>query len=109
MIFHSDDRAPSAAEVSWRVGTAIAACRCRTASTFMNGPLWMNFARAQDSEWMLHGLLDAIHGAGAFRMFRSTIRRLAYKSWPHFREETLAEIAQLTLGTQAPVPVASHT
>jgi Arc/MetJ-type ribon-helix-helix transcriptional regulator len=37
----------------------------------------------------------AIHGAGAFRMFRSTIRRLGIeKSWYRFREEALAGIAR---------------
>ena len=44
-----------------------------------------------------------------FECFGVQFDAWAYKSWPHFREETLAEIAQLTLGTQAPVPVASHT
>ena len=40
-------------------------------------------------------LLEATHGAGAFRMFRSTIRRLSIeKRWYRFREEALAEIAR---------------
>jgi hypothetical protein len=35
------------------------------------------------------------HGAGAFRMFRSTTRRLGIeKSWYRFHEEALAEIAR---------------
>ena len=52
------------------------------------------FAEAQPSEWVRQELLEAFHGAGAFRMFRSTIRRLGIeKSWYRFREEALAEIA----------------
>lgn len=53
------------------------------------------FAQAQHSERVRQELLEAIHGAGAFRMFRSTIRRLGFeKSWYRFREEALAEIAR---------------
>jgi hypothetical protein len=32
------------------------------------------FARGQDNDRIRQELLDAIHGAGAFRMFRSLIR-----------------------------------
>lgn len=53
------------------------------------------FAEAQHSQWVRQELLEAIHGAGAFRMFRSTIRRLGIEtSWYRFREEALAEIAR---------------
>ena len=53
------------------------------------------FAEAQHSKQVRQELLEAIHGAGAFRMFRSTIRRLSIeKSWYRFREEALAEIAR---------------
>jgi Uncharacterised protein family (UPF0158) len=53
------------------------------------------FARAQESERKRQELLDAIHGAGAFRMFRSTIRRLRIEdSWYKFREQALEEIAR---------------
>jgi hypothetical protein len=53
------------------------------------------FAGAQDSERIRQELLDAIHGAGAFRMFRSTIRRLGIEQrWYQFRDEALAEIAR---------------
>jgi Uncharacterised protein family (UPF0158) len=53
------------------------------------------FAQAQHSEGVRQELLEAIHGAGAFRMFRSTIRRLGLeKSWYRFREESLVEIAR---------------
>ena len=53
------------------------------------------FSRAQDNERTRLELLDAIHGAGAFRTFRSAIRRLGMEqSWFQFREQALAEIAR---------------
>ncbi len=53
------------------------------------------FAEAQHSIQVRQELLETIHGAGAFRMFRSTIRGLGIeKSWYRFREEALAEIAR---------------
>ena len=53
------------------------------------------FSRAQGSEQTRQELLDAIHGAGAFRTFRSTIRRLGMEqSWYLFREEAVREIAR---------------
>ena len=53
------------------------------------------FSRAQESESIRQELADAIHGAGAFRVFRSAIRRLGLeKSWYKFRDEALAEIAR---------------
>jgi uncharacterized protein UPF0158 len=53
------------------------------------------FSRAQGSEQARQELLDAIHGAGAFRTFRSTIRRLGIEqSWYLFREEAVREIAR---------------
>jgi hypothetical protein len=59
------------------------------------------FAEAQHSKQVRQELLETIHGAGAFRMFRSTIRRLGIeKSWYRFREEALAEIARDWLGAQ---------
>ena len=48
------------------------------------------FAEAQHSIQVRQELLETIHGAGAFRMFRSTIRGLGIeKSWYRFREEAL--------------------
>jgi hypothetical protein len=53
------------------------------------------FSRRQDIERVRSELLDAIHGAGAFRVFRSAIRRLGLEqSWYQFRDEALAEIAR---------------
>ena len=53
------------------------------------------FARGQDNDRIRRELLDAIHGAGAFRMFRGLTRRFGIEqNWYQFREETLAEIAR---------------
>src|SRR3974390_1030757 len=53
------------------------------------------FSRAQGSERIRHKLADAIHGAGAFRIFRTAIRRLGLeRSWYQFRDEAVAEIAR---------------
>ena len=53
------------------------------------------FSRSQNSERIRRELLDAIHGAGAFRSFRSAIRRLRLdQNWYRFRDEALADIAR---------------
>lgn len=53
------------------------------------------FSRDQRSEPVRNQLLDAIHGGGAFRMFRSTIRTLGIEQcWYDFRQEALKEIAR---------------
>jgi hypothetical protein len=56
------------------------------------------FSRTQNIEQIRSELLNAIHGAGAFRAFRSAIRRLGVEpSWYQFRDEALAEIARIWL------------
>ena len=53
------------------------------------------FSRAQGSERIRQELVDAIHGAGAFRIFRTALQRLDLeKSWYQFRDEAVAEIAR---------------
>ena len=53
------------------------------------------FSRAQGSERIRQELADAIHGAGAFRIFRSAIRRLGLeRSWYQFRDEAVTEVAR---------------
>ena len=53
------------------------------------------FSRAQNIERIRSELSSAIHGAGAFRTFRSAIRRLGLEeNWYQFRDEALAEIAR---------------
>ena len=53
------------------------------------------FSRTQNIERIRSELLNAIHGAGAFRTFRSAIRRLGLEqTWYQFRDEALADIAR---------------
>jgi hypothetical protein len=53
------------------------------------------FSRAQNIEPIRRELLNAIHGAGAFRAFRSTIRGLGLEqSWYQFRDQALEDIAR---------------
>lgn len=56
------------------------------------------FSRARNVERIRSELLNAIHGAGAFRAFRCAIRRLGLEQdWYQFRDEALAEIARCWL------------
>src|SRR5215470_13174308 len=53
------------------------------------------FSRAQSTDRVRSELLNAIHGAGAFRSFRSAIRGLGLEqSWYQFRDKALADIAR---------------
>jgi len=53
------------------------------------------FSRAQNSQRIRSELLNAIHGAGAFRSFQNSIRGLGLEqSWYRFRDEALADIAR---------------
>jgi len=52
------------------------------------------FSQEQANDRVREALLDAIPGSGAFRMFKSTIRRLGVeKDWYKFRDEALKQIA----------------
>ncbi len=53
-----------------------------------------DFARSVSSEKDRAELLDALHGAGAFRMFKNTIRRQGIeKAWFAYRDEAVRQIA----------------
>ena len=53
------------------------------------------FSREQENERVRQELLDAIHGSGAFRMFRGAIRRLGLEdAWHKFRDGVIEEIAR---------------
>jgi Uncharacterised protein family (UPF0158) len=53
------------------------------------------FSQAQNSQRIRRELLNAIHGAGAFRAFRSAIRGLGLEqSWYQFRDQALEDIAR---------------
>jgi len=53
-----------------------------------------DFARSVTSDRIRNDLLNAIHGAGAFRHFKETLRRHRIEpAWFTFRSEALREIA----------------
>jgi hypothetical protein len=53
------------------------------------------FSQAQENERIRHELQDAIHGARAFRMFRSAVQRLGLEdAWFRFRDGAIEEIAR---------------
>lgn len=53
-----------------------------------------DFARSVESDRVREDLLDAIHGAGAFRNFKNTVRRHRIEpAWFAFRAEALRQIA----------------
>jgi hypothetical protein len=53
------------------------------------------FSSGQASDARREELLDAIHGRGAFRSFRSAIRRLGIEDdWFRFRQLAFEEIAK---------------
>jgi|ERR1022692_651882 hypothetical protein len=53
------------------------------------------FAQGRTSAKQREELLDAVHGAGAFRHFKSAVRRLRIEDeWFRFRESALEEIAK---------------
>jgi len=53
------------------------------------------FSRGQENAEVRNELLDAIHGSGAFRMFKSAIRRLKIEdAWYRFRDEAVKQIAR---------------
>jgi hypothetical protein len=54
-----------------------------------------NFSSAQKNERVREELMDAIHGAGAFRLFKKTLRLLDLEdAWYQFREQALQKIAR---------------
>jgi Uncharacterised protein family (UPF0158) len=54
-----------------------------------------DFAQSLTSEQVREELLDALHGAGAFRHFKSTVRRQGLESaWFAFRTEAFQQIAR---------------
>jgi hypothetical protein len=89
-------------EIVRKVRAMLASSRCLQLPDRFRTHDWSiinEFAEAQHSKQVRQELLEAIHGAGAFRMFRRTIRRLGIeKSWYRFREEALADIARDWLG-----------
>jgi len=53
------------------------------------------FSDAQANQRIRQELMDAIHGSGAFRVFKRAIRRLGIEgNWYQFREKALEEITR---------------
>ena len=53
------------------------------------------FAQSQPGDGPSEELLDALHGCGAFRMFRSAVRRLGVEDdWYRFRETAFEAMAK---------------
>jgi hypothetical protein len=56
------------------------------------------FSRTQENERTHQQLMGAVHGTGAFRAFRSTIRGLGVEqSWYQFRDQAIERIARTWL------------
>ena len=56
--------------------------------------IMQDFSRSVDSDGIREDLLNAIHGSGAFRNFKDTLRRHGIESsWFAFRTEALKQIA----------------
>ena len=56
--------------------------------------IMQNFSRSVESDSIREDLLNAIHGPGAFRNFKDTLRRHGIESsWFTFRTEALKQIA----------------
>lgn len=58
------------------------------------------FAQSHSNARQRDEMLDSLHGRGAFRMFRSAIRRLGIEEdWHRFRDSAFQEIAKDWLET----------
>ena len=56
--------------------------------------IMQDFSHSMESDTVREGLLYAIHGAGAFRHFKATLKRHHIESvWYRFRTEALRQIA----------------
>jgi hypothetical protein len=57
--------------------------------------IMLRFAQRRSSDQQSNELMEALHGTGAFRMFRATIHRLGIeKEWYRFRDAALEEMAK---------------
>jgi hypothetical protein len=93
------ERLPEWQREEWEVARRIASTdRFRRLPTKFDVHEWaimQNFANLQKPDNVRTELLGAIHGAGAFRHFKSTIRRHRIEdAWFAFRTEALTEIAK---------------
>ena len=86
-------------EPSWEVAKQIVASKDRfldlpTKFDLHEWEIMQDFSLSVESESIREDLLHAIHGAGAFRHFKDTVRRHGIEpKWFAFRDEALRQIA----------------
>lgn len=57
--------------------------------------MMQDFAEQQDNCHCRDALSDAVHGSGAFRLFRRTIARLGIEEqWRHYRDKAMERVAR---------------
>jgi len=89
---------PDWQRVDWEIAKRIVSTdRFRSLPTKFDVHEWgimQDFSFSVGSDGMRDDLLRAIHGAGAFRNFKDTVRRLGIESaWFEFRADALRQIA----------------
>jgi hypothetical protein len=82
-------------EVARRIGSTDRFKALPTKFDVHEWSIMQDFSQSVESGRIREDLLDAIHGAGAFRNFKGTVRRYRIESaWFAFRKEALKEIAR---------------
>jgi len=93
-----DDAPPWMREDLPKVREALASGRYLSLPTKFDVHEWAimeEFSKGQENSRVRNELLDAIHGSGAFRLFKSSIRRLGIEdTWYRFRDEAIRNIAR---------------
>ena len=89
---------PEWQEDEWELAQRIVASdrilRLPTKHDIHEWEIMKEFAESVKKESVSDDLLDAIHGPGAFRSFKSAVRRHRIEQdWYHFRDEALRDIA----------------
>jgi hypothetical protein len=82
-------------ELAKRIASSDRFVRLPTKFDVHEWEIMREFSDSVDSDRIREDLLNAIHGAGAFRYFKDTLRRRRMEpAWFAFRTEALAEIAR---------------
>lgn len=89
---------PAWQEQEWEIAKRIVSTdrfrKLPTKSEVHEWAIMEEFSRSVESGGISEDLLDAIHGAGAFRVFKATLRRHHIEpAWFAFRAEALRQIA----------------
>jgi len=93
-----DDEDPEGEDEDWEIAKRIVAMDCvlklPTKFDVHDWAIMEEFSRSAENARIRGELLDAIHGAGAFSNFKSTLRRHHIEeAWYAFRTDALKEIA----------------